>query len=187
VAKVKLVNSIALTVVFAGWGCAQDNTYHGQTWVGLLVADSCKMEGPNAATRESDLTTSGRTTTPVDQSGTRGSSSALDPTAAPPAGSSRDVPHTGDIQKPLPKGLKDPGWAKAVKQAKALGAPCRVTVNTQRFLLLTPSGDTIPFDDLANAAVRKQLPALDSAGKIFRVHVTGKLQNDKIALNSVRF
>lgn len=166
--------------------------YTGQSWVGLLVPAGCdKTAGnkanPSRANRESDLTVNGRTTTPaVDRSGTRGQSTALDPTANPPS-SKGVMPQTGDVLAGA--AATDPQWSTARKQARAMGEQCKVQPTTNRFALLLPDGRTLAFDDLANQAILKQMPSMPASGKndrVFRVYVTGKLQGGIIALDSIR-
>ena len=168
----------------------QGSDYSGQTWLGLLAPATCdKSSGVQSkasnSTRESDLTVSSRTTTPaVDQSGTRGSSTALDPASKPPSGGDA---HLGDL---LAKGSSgDAAWKAARKQARSLGDQCIVQRDTKQFALILPGGETLAFDDLANQAIEKQLPAWPASGKVkrvLRVSVVGKLQNGKIALTSIR-
>ena len=60
---------------------------------------------------------------------------------------------------------------------------------TNRFALVMPDGSMLQFDDLANQAIARQLPASAEGaqqGRIFRVSVQGKLQNGKIALTSIQ-
>jgi len=167
---------------------AQPGTYDGKTWTGLLVADSCNVKPSTMASQEADITTASRTTTPaVDQSGTRGSSTALDPQANPISDSKRSVPFTGAVDSKLPKGLKDPGWDAARKQAGKLAPICRIHTSTKRFLLVKADGSALALDDVANAGAQQQLPGLTSAGNIFRVVLSGTLQNGKISLSTIRF
>lgn len=170
-----------------GFAQTESSSYGGQTWVGLLVADTCHVKIASPATAEAEMTLGSRTTTPaVDRSGTRGQSTALDPTAKPPADSKRSIPYVGPIDSKLPTGLNDPGWDAARKQARKLHGECRIRSDSSRFLLVLPDGLALPLDDLANAGVRMQLPALPEGGNIFRVQITGKLQNGKIGLNNIR-
>lgn len=171
---------------------AQNTTsaqYHGQSWVGLLVPASCDKVTKGQADRsksvkESDLTVTARTTTPaVDQSGTRGSSTALDPSANPPS-EKQVLPATGDV---LAKSSSpDPDWSSARKQAHSLGASCSVGPDVKQFSLLMPDGKMVPFDDLANQGILKQMPASSDSKRIYRVWVQGKMQDGKIALVSIR-
>lgn len=166
--------------------------YQGQSWVGLLVSASCesgsKAADRNKANHESDMTVNGRTTTPaVDQSGTRGSSSALDNDAKPTT-EKQTMPATGDVMA-KGKSSADPGWASARKQAQGLGSACALDANSAKFALLLSDGSMLQFDDLANQAIAKQMPALPAGAKtrkFLRVSVQGKLQNGKVALNGIQ-
>lgn len=173
---------------------AAESTYGGQSWLGLLVPASCEAvansaKNVSAATREAELTVTDRTTTPaVDQSGTRGQSTALDPGANPPSGKGT-MPQTGDVLSPGGASATDPAWKAARRQAASLGAGCKVATGTAQFALLLPGGSALRFDDLANQAIVKQMPSLPADSRndrVFRVSVQGKLQNGKIALNSMR-
>lgn len=185
--------------VFVIGGCsvmaqeASRAAYQGQSWVGLLVPANCVkftkgQADRSKSNRESDLTVTSRTTTPaVDQSGTRGQSTALDPGANPPSGKNVS-PETGDVLSQ--KGSRtDPGWTNARRQAKGLNDSCRISTGTNQFALLLPDGGAVAFDDLANQAILKQLPALPTDAKnrpVLRVQVSGKLQDGKIALDTIR-
>jgi hypothetical protein len=172
---------------------ASQTAYQGQSWVGLLVSASCdkgnKEPGDRSkSNRESDLTVNGRTTTPaVDESGTRGSSNALEQGAKPPT-EKQTMPETGDVMAKS-KSSTDPGWGPARKQAQSLGASCALDANATQFALLLPDGSMLQFHELANQAIAKQMPSIPTGAKIrkvFRVSVQGKVQNGKIALNSIR-
>ncbi len=165
--------------------------YLGQNWVGLLTSADCRASG-SAAKRAldsaSDDTTSGRTTTPaVDQSGTRGSSTAG---GSPSEAATHDVlPRTGDVHSREKEVVKDAGFTAARKQASSLPSSCGVMSNTREFALLLPDGKAVPFDDVANNSIVKQLQGRsgDSGKGVFlRVRVTGKMQNGRIALDSIR-
>jgi hypothetical protein len=190
-------HGILAVVLSVTCAAAQDtkaqNAYRGQSWVGLLVASECTTGNTGSADRnrttvESDLTTHGRTTTPaVDQSGTRGQSTELAGEANRPAENQR-LPQTGDILAHRGTSI-DPDWAPAQRQAKALSESCAVHSKSTRFALLLPDGSKLEFDELANQAIAKQMPAMpsgDSGRKILRVSVQGKLQNGKIALTSIQ-
>lgn len=173
---------------------AARHAYAGQAWVGLLVADSCETGARSAAnksksSRESDLTVNGRTTTPaVDDAGTRGSSSTLDDARRAP-GEKQMKPETGDILAPSTSST-DPGWEPARKQARSLRPSCALDPHANRFALLLPDGTLLHFDTLANEAITTQFSALPPAAtnpKYYRVSVQGKLQNGKIALDSIHF
>ena len=170
---------------------AQDS-YRGQSWVGLLIPSGCDKvtrshPAPGKAERESDLTVTSRTTTPaVDQSGTRGSSTTLEEGANTPSDKGV-LAESGDVLSK--KSSKDRGWAAARRQGQALGKSCIVRPDTTSFALLLPDGSTLEFDQLANEGISRQLPSLPSAAaerRVLRVFVQGKLQNGKIALDSVR-
>jgi hypothetical protein len=54
---------------------------------------------------------------------------------------------------------------------------------------LLPDGSALEFDELANEGISHQLPSLPAGTaerRVLRVFVQGKLQNGKIALDSVR-
>ncbi len=192
--KTILITSALFACSAIGWGQAgakKGNDYLGQTWVGLLTSADCggaKSAGRSHADRAADMTTSGRTTTPpVDASGTRGSATANETSKESPTHDA--LPRTGDIQSTAKEAVKDPGWGAAKKQAASLAPSCGVTADTSSFSLLLPEGRSIRFDDVANATIAKQLREHnDNANKpvVLRVRVTGKLQNDKIALDSIR-
>jgi len=163
--------------------------YMGQTWVGLLVSDACAPA--NAAAQTSNLTVNGRTTTPaVDSAGTRGQA-GMEQGTAERMTSTTAKPQTGDVlaRGSRKSGAEDAGWAAARKQAEHLAARCRVGPDTQRFALLTPDGRYVAFDDAANGTIAKQVQAQYGAAggnAILRVQVAGKLENGKIAVDTVQ-
>jgi len=178
--------AVAFVGLALGWaqdtGTANRSTraYSGQTWVGLLVSASCPV--PSKATDQSDMTVTDRVTTPaVDASGTRGESTAMD--SREQAASHTDFPVTGDVLGA--KGKSDGAWKKAKRQASSLKSACRVDPNTPHFALLLPDGGMLHFDDEADAAILKQLPTA-SKSTIYRVQVEGKLENGRIALDSIQ-
>jgi hypothetical protein len=176
------VHWIAVLVIsIASAQTPTERAYQGQSWVGLLVSASCDKSHGSKSNRESDLTVDHRTTTPaVDDAGTRGSAEtkAVD--------EKQSMPETGDV---LDKGKSatDPGWKAARKQAQALDASCAVGAEVTRFALLLSNGKMVQFDELANQAITKQLSARPAGtGKFIRVSVQGKLQDGKIALDSIQ-
>jgi hypothetical protein len=178
----KTVHWIAvLAISVAGAQTPTERAYQGQSWVGLLVSASCDKSHTGKSNRESDLTVDRRTTTPpVDDAGTRGSSDTK------ATDEKQSMPETGDV---LDKGKSptDPGWLAARKQAQSLGASCAVGANATRFALLLSNGKMLQFDELANQAIAKQLSARPAGtGKFIRVSVQGKLQDGKIALDSIQ-
>jgi hypothetical protein len=189
-----LFRIIALASAVLAFGCtvtwSQDagtanrtmRAYSGQTWVGLLVSASCPA--PSKATDQSDMTITDRVTTPaVDASGTRGESTALDTREQP--GTRTSLPATGDVLGSKAKSESDNAWKKAKRQASSLKPVCRVDANTPHFALLLPDGGMLHFADEADAAILKQLPA-ESKSTIYRVQVAGKLENGRIALDSIQ-
>jgi hypothetical protein len=165
---------------------AQDasSSYAGQTWVGLLVSASCPAPAQRSpASKQSELTTTNRVTTPaVDSSGTRGESKVNESTEAERA-TRKDVPLTGDLNSQ--KTSQDAGWKQAKRQAASLGRSCDIGSDSKEFALLLPDGKMLRFTDLANAGIEKQL----GPGKrhtIYRVQVVGKIENGKIALDSIQ-
>jgi|SRR5947209_5083932 len=163
-------------------------SYTGQSWVGLLVSASCESKQSNRnakANAESDLTTSDRVTTPaVDASGTRGKSTLMTPQTgdAPDANA---APRTGDVRADNANAT-DPAWKAARKQAGALPKTCSIGGNTNRFGLLLPDGRMLVFDDLANQGIVNQLKTKQvERSTILRVQAVGKMQNGRIALDSI--
>ncbi len=190
IATVTLMGSCAL-----GWAqqpAKSGGDYLGHSWVGLLTSADCaggkKITPKSAADKASDLTTSGRTTTPaVDASGTRGSATAGQSNTQPTTHDS--LPRTGDINSTAKPAVEDPDWGTAKKQAAGLAAGCAVTPETHAFSLLLPDGRSVRFDDVANGAIAKQLKDRSNPGskpELLRVRVAGKMQNGKIALDSIR-
>ncbi len=188
------IAALAFPLVAAMAQTPSQTAYRGQSWVGLLVSPACEKGKPQSgdksnASREADLTVNSRTTTPaVDDAGTRGSATASDAGAKSP-GEKQTKPETGDV---LAKGKSsgDPAWAAAHKQAQSLGASCSLAANSTQFGLLLPDGRMLQFDELANQAIAKQLTMPGAGSKdgkmVFRVSVQGKLQNGKIALDSIQ-
>jgi len=184
-------HQVVLLTLCLGVASAQtpaQSDYHGQSWVGLLVTDKC--EGASASTdreskREADMTTTGRTTTPaVDSAGTRGSAER----EATQSTEKLAKPETGDVLS-RSKSSTDRAWTAAHRQARSLGASCTVDANTMKFALLLPDGKMLEFDELANQSIAKQLPSLPSGEKnrrVLRVAVHGKMQNGRIALDSIQ-
>jgi len=156
-------------------------SYAGQTWVGLLVSDSCSQATPSPDA-EADLSTTDRVTTPaVDDAGVRGAAAGRE------AVGGLKVPFTGDIESSR-KDKADPGWSKAKRQASHLPTTCKITGSTTRFALVLPDGRQLRFDQLGNQKLAARLK--DSTGaqakpRILRAVVTGKLQDDAIAIDTV--
>lgn len=165
---------------------AQDasSSYSGQTWVGLLVSASCPAPAESTrASKESDLTTTNRVTTPaVDSSGTRGESKVNESSEAERA-TRKSVPLTGDLNSR--RSSRDAGWKEAKREAASLDRSCRVGSDTAQFALLLPDGKMMRFSDLANAGIAKQLVP-GKAHTIYRVQVVGKIENGVIALDSIQ-
>ncbi len=162
-------------------------SYAGQTWVGLLVSASCdasRLKKGIAADTESDLTTANRVTTPaVDSGGTRGQGEVQEPGSNAPQ--HNVVPKTGDVHDRTK--AADPDWKAAQKQAARLGDTCGVDASTQQFALILPDGHVLRFDDLASQGIAKQLKARAAGHKsIYRVQAAGKLQNGRIALDTIQ-
>jgi hypothetical protein len=190
-----MMRILTLFIICAGAANTQNaspDAYRGQSWVGLLVTAACdkgtKGHPERSKTdRESDLTVTSRTTTPaVDQSGTRGSSTALEQGANTPSDKGV-LPGTGDVLSK--KSSTDRGWAAARRQGQSLAHSCVVRPDTTAFALLLPDGSALEFDELANEGISHQLPSLPAGTaerRVLRVFVQGKLQNGKIALDSVR-
>jgi hypothetical protein len=186
--------------VLAAGAQNRETSYQGQTWTGLLVSSSCdpgkktsaqrknSTAEANQANREADLTAGGRTTTPaVDESGTRGQSTALDQGSKTASGK-QTLPETGDVMA-KDKSSTDPGWAQAHRQARSLDSSCGFDKSATSFALLLANGSLLHFDELANQAIVKQLPSStmgEKSHRFFRVSVQGKMQNGKIALNSLQ-
>ncbi len=186
--KMHWIAMLVLSVVAASAQTATERAYSGQSWVGLLVSASCdkKTGAQSKSNREADLTVERRTTTPaVDSAGTRGAA-AVD--GSTPSGEKQSMPETGDILANS-KSATDPGWSAARKQARGLGAACVLRPNASHFALLLPDGRMLLFDELADETIVKQMPANavnGKAPKYLRVTVQGKLQNGKIALDSIQ-
>jgi hypothetical protein len=164
--------------------------YAGQTWVGLLVPDSCDAShAKNSKTKsqsEADLTVNDRVTTPaVDASGTRGQSKVLSDPATTGGADRQESPMTGDVLQS--SGSVDPSWKAARRQAESLGQGCRVEASTSRFALLLPDGRMLRFDDVANQGITKQLGTANRGKGVLRVQAAGKMQNGLIALDTIRF
>lgn len=181
------IAGLAFSLIAANAQTASQSAYRGQSWVGLLVPTACEKGKSQAdhrskSTRDADLTVSGRTTTPaVDGAGTRGSA-----TASETGATKQSVPETGDVLA-NGKSSGDPGWGAAHKQAQSLGESCSLSASTAQFALLLPDGTKLQFDELANQSIAKQLSLPSTGGKVvLRVSVQGKLQNGKIALDSIQ-
>lgn len=162
--------------------------YAGKSWVGLLVSASCSSPDAKPATPADDeaaLTVTDRVTTPaVDQSGTRGKSTLQTVPNAAGESSRAAEPRTGDVADH--GASNDPKWKAAQKQARSLAAGCAVDASTRQFALLLPDGKTLQFDELANQGIVKQLGVNPPPRKIvLRVQAAGKLQNGRIALDSI--
>jgi hypothetical protein len=187
-----LIPAIFLAGAVCGNGQTAHAEYTGQHWVGLLVSASCdsQAKAAHSAAEEARATTTGRTTTPaVDVSGTRGQAS-VNETADRTAPTASDVPRTGDVFATASGKVQDRTWPQARKQAAALDSACRVGAGTNQFALLLPDGRKIPFDERGNETIMKQLAATHGGvakPTIFRVAVAGKLEQGRIAVDTVRF
>lgn len=172
------------------YGQSAHAAYTGQTWVGLLVSASCDSEAtarPSLA-KEAEETTTGRTTTPaVDTSGTRGQA-AVNETADRTAATRSDIPRLGDLFARTRGKVEDRGWSQAKKQATSLGSACRVGADTKQFALLLPDGRTIPFDERGNETIVRQIATQGAVAKptVFRVSIAGKLEQGRIAVDTIR-
>jgi hypothetical protein len=85
--------------------------------------------------------------------------------------------------------VEDRGWSQAKKQATNLRSTCRVGMDTRQFALLLPDGRTIPFDERGNETIVKQMTASQggiSKPTVFRVSVAGKLEQGRIAVDTIR-
>jgi len=181
---------VVAAVLSCGGTLAQSarTSYTGQSWVGLLVSASCESKQSNKSAKanaEADLTTSDRVTTPaVDPSGTRGQSTLL----TPQHGDTPDAnaaPRTGDLRADN-SNASDPAWKAARKQAGALPKTCSIDANTNRFGLVLPDGRILVFDDLANQGIANQLKAKQvQKSTVLRVQAVGKMQNGRVALDSI--
>jgi hypothetical protein len=159
------------------------SAYLGHDWTGLLVSAACEAKSETGAEHEAAMTTSGRTTTPaVDESGTRGQAGAMG--RADRAHTRNDSPRLGDVLNDSTKSA-DLEWARAHRQAKSLPAACRITPEVQVFALILPNGRMLPFNDAANVTIVKRLSGGLTKPAIIRVHVAGKLQDGKIALDTL--
>jgi hypothetical protein len=59
-----------------------------------------------------------------------------------------------------------------------------VDTSTAHFSLLLPDGRVLPFDSLAGQEIAKQLSSVGRKS-VYRVQVTGKLQQGAIALDTI--
>ncbi len=189
--RAPLIPAIFLAGAVCGYGQTAHADYTGQHWVGLLVSASCNSQAKAAhgAAAEAKATT-GRTTTPaVDGSGTRGQAS-VNETADRTAPTPSDIPRTGDVFAAASGKVQDRTWPQARKQAAELDSACRVGGGTNQFALLLPDGRRIPFDERGNETIAKQLAATQGGvakPTIFRVDVAGKLEQGRIAVDTIRF
>ena len=159
------------------------SAYLGHQWTGLLVPAGCES-GSKRAEDEAAITTSGRTTTPaIDESGTRGQAGEMDRTDRTHGRS--ESPRLGDVLNDNVKST-DSEWADARKQAKSLGAACRLTPGVDRFALVLPNGRVLPLDDAANVTVSKRVSGALPKATIIRVHVAGKLRDGKISVDTIQ-
>jgi hypothetical protein len=166
----------------------EKSNYAGQTWVGLLVADACRTaprSGAAAMAEAERLSPTDRVTTPaVDEAGSRGSA-----TTERKRNVENAVPRTGDVNSKKPEAESDSGWKQARRQAASLDASCRVNSGVRKFALLLADGSMLRFDDLGDSKIAAQIQAngrLGGRGNIFRVQVTGKLQDGAIALDNLQ-
>ncbi len=186
--KTTLLVTAGVLSCAGAFGQSARTSYSGQSWVGLLVSASCESKQSNRnakANAEADLTTSDRVTTPaVDASGTRGKSTLM----TPQTGDQPDTnaaPRTGDVRADNADAT-DPAWKTARKQAGALPKTCSIDANTNRFGLVLPDGRMLVFDDLANQGILNQLKTKQiQKSTVLRVQAVGKMQNGRIALDSI--